>query len=249
MAYAAANAFLDGLAHRRVADGRPAVSVDWGAWGEVGMASRMTGQAQQRWGASGVEAIAPADGLLALERVMGAAQPQVAVLSIDWGKVAQQGATPALAREVLPAAGATSDEAGAGDQPHRPEAGRLAALLEAAAVDDRQMVVQEHLKDQIRRVLGLSQATEIHPNRGLMDLGMDSLMAVELRNRLQHVLGRPVSATVGFEHPTLEALGEYVLQTLGLNPNASSPHGEPVTTLSDAEVEQALLSELERSGY
>src|SRR5690606_36921808 len=123
-------------------------------------------------------------------------------------------------------------------------------LLADTPAVDRDLVLHAQLKIDVARVLGLAPGAEIHPRRGLMELGMDSLMAVDLGNRLQHRLGRAVSPTVVFEHPTIEELARHLLALLGLDgPGGSSATVVPHADLTDEAVERALLSELEQSGY
>jgi acyl carrier protein len=90
----------------------------------------------------------------------------------------------------------------------------FAAMLAAAAPQDGRNIILDHVRDQLTATLGLDRATVIDPKRKLADFGMDSLMAVELRNRLQTTLGISLPATVGFEYPTLEALSDYIATQL-----------------------------------
>jgi acyl carrier protein len=200
----------------------------------------------------GVRSIAPAQGLAALGAALRIDRPQIAVLNMDWRVLAQQAgeAVPSFVRDVLreavPAAGARRVDAPGADA----TAGALARLLDDAPPADRELVLREHLQAEIGKVLGLSSSSSLHPNRGLMELGMDSLMAVELSNRLTARLGRTMPPTLAFEHPTLAELARHLLDRLGLASSDRAPGAtDAAAGVSDADLEQALLSELDKAGY
>jgi acyl carrier protein len=86
--------------------------------------------------------------------------------------------------------------------------------LEAAAIGDRRALLLDHLRSQIAKVLDMSSAETIDPQLGFIELGMDSLMAVELSNRLRSSLECPVSAAIAFDYPTIESLVDYFDQTI-----------------------------------
>ncbi|WP_337178716.1 acyl carrier protein, partial [Hydrogenophaga borbori] len=107
-----------------------------------------------------------------------------------------------------------------------------------------------HLAERALQVLGLDAGTAIDPRRALKDIGLDSLMAVELRNALTRSIGQPLSATLLFDYPNLDALNAYLMRALGLEDapapqaTASAPaHGE-LAALSDEEAEALLMQEL-----
>ena len=90
--YAAANAFLDALAHHRHAQGLPGLSIDWGAWAEVGMAAQLVRTQRTQLAAQGMRAIAPAQGVAALAHLLGQPTPQVGVIPVNWATVMDNGA-------------------------------------------------------------------------------------------------------------------------------------------------------------
>jgi len=244
--YAAANTFLDALAWYRRARGLPALSIDWGPWSQVGMAAALATGIRERWEASGLGSIAPAQGIAALTLSLQLDRPQVAVLPVtDWPTFARSGGRVSGLLAELASTAATGNAITAASS-----AGALATQLAATPAVDRVLLLREKLELEVRRVLGLGTADVIRPDRGLMELGMDSLMAVELTNRLKHALGRSLPPTLTFEHPTIEALGTHLLGLLELSA-ATTPEPLPDATagLADDEVERALLSELQRSGY
>ncbi|NPC83906.1 SDR family NAD(P)-dependent oxidoreductase, partial [Pyxidicoccus fallax] len=239
--YAAANAFMDALAHHRRALGLPAVSINWGPWSGGGMAASLHVPEQRRW----FDWIEPEQGLELLGWVLEAASAQVAVLPIEWTKYVQRfgdaGASKLLEQPI--------DEARAG----RPRATVTPMLerLKGLPRHRQQETLLEHVHHQVAQVLGLDASKPIPDNQGLFDSGLDSLMAVELRNRLQASLGleRPLSATLVFEHPTIESLTHHLAtEVFALGPlvsgaEKSSGNGEaPDTTL--AELEQLPQDEL-----
>ena len=109
-----------------------------------------------------------------------------------------------------------------------------------------------HVQAEASRVLGLDGAPRLEPGQGFKDLGMDSLMAVELRNRLQRHLGRPLPSTLAFDYPTIESLTGYLLEeVMAFRVLASPPPSEEteelatLQTLSDAAVKRLIAEELQ----
>ncbi|MEK7784379.1 MAG: beta-ketoacyl reductase, partial [Chloroflexota bacterium] len=258
--YAAANAFMDALAHERRARGLPALSVNWGAWGEVGMAAALGGRDQRRLAEQGLGQILPEQGVQVLEQVLQLGLAQVGVLPINWAKLIKQfsdGVVPPFLSEV--AVETSSLEAG----PRTADASReLLQRLNSAAPEDRSEILLKHVQEQAARVFGLDPAQPLDRRQGLTELGMDSLMAVELKNRLQSSLGRSLPTTLAFEYPTLEALTGYLateVLALGVPAKAQADSKKEenqqaailaeVEQLSNDQTEESLLKELEEAGY
>ena len=193
--YVAANAFLDVLARHRRMRGLPATAVAWGAWQAVGMAAR--GGAAARAGDQGFEALEPAQGVQALERLLETGTAHAAVAPVDWSRVAQLGGGGLpLLRELLGSAEAGRDTADAAT----PD---LAAL----PADERSGRLGALLRRELSVVLGLpAGGSALADDTPFTSLGLDSLANVELRNRLQRAIGRPVAATAPFDHPTVGGL-------------------------------------------
>ncbi|MEE8523080.1 MAG: SDR family NAD(P)-dependent oxidoreductase, partial [Thermoanaerobaculia bacterium] len=230
--YAAANAFLDVLAHHRQARGLPATSIDWGPWGEVGMAAR---SAQQRgWQASqGMSRLTPRQGLEVLAQVLRQNPPQVAVLPIDWRRALAslpEGSAPPLLESFLDHArtrpGVPRVPAPEADAP-RPAA--WVGRLRKAAAGERREILVSHLRELAARVLGLESTDLLEPERPLQELGLDSLMAIELRNHLQTSLGKSFSATLLFDYPTLGKLVDHLIRELSLDDSSPEAAAPPVT--------------------
>jgi acyl carrier protein len=200
--HAAANAFLDALAWHRHATGLPALSLDWGAWSEIGAAARQN--VGERLAAHGGAAIAPEQGLRLLERCWGSATPQRAIVPIRWQQVEAARLRRPLLAEFLPAASAVADAAPG-----------LRARLRAASPRRRRAMLVDHVAAEAAKVLGLKAGEAIDPAQGFFELGMDSLTSVELRNRLRAGLGCELPTTLAFDHPTPEALAEFLLGQFG----------------------------------
>ncbi|MCC6191420.1 MAG: SDR family NAD(P)-dependent oxidoreductase [Anaerolineales bacterium] len=203
--YAAANACLDDLAHYRRRRGLPALSVNWSVWAETGMAARLAEGDQARLDAYGLRPISLELGLAALGQALAAGCPQAVVMPVDWRRFDQ--ALPvwrkrSLLRERLPARAAVE----AGAQAAQAERERLRRL----PAPERLEALQRLIGSQVRGVLGLASSQRLDPKRGFFQLGMDSLMAVELQQRLQRALGLGLPATAVFDYPSLERLGAYL---------------------------------------
>ena len=226
--YAAANAFLDALAHYRQARALPALSINWGPWAEVGMAAGLAEHDQRRWKRRGLRFIGPDEGVRLFERLLGARTAQVAVMPTDWRKFDEEreGGTPLLAELTGQTAHAREGTpVAAAPQP------ALAAQLAAVAQHARREVVLAHVEHQVRQVLALEAGFAIDPNRGLGDIGMDSLMALELRNRLQRSVGHALPATLTFDRPTVAALASHLSDLLGVDATTAAEPAAPRRTV------------------
>ncbi|BBY80875.1 putative polyketide synthase [Mycolicibacterium pulveris] len=215
-AYAAANAFLDGLALRMRAQGAPATSLNFGPWA-AGMADA---ESRARLDQRGVKTLSPADALAGLAEVV-AGQPsapgQSVVARIDWATflpLYQQAGRRAflaeLEREVPIQPSTVSASATSSQQT------QLVEQLAAAPVQQRKRLVTNYLRDAVAEVTRMD-AAEIREDAGFFDLGMDSLMAVELRRRIEHGVGKEIPVTLVMDHPRLSDAADYLLgDVLGL---------------------------------
>ncbi|WP_394833379.1 type I polyketide synthase [Pendulispora rubella] len=229
--YVAANVFLDELAHLRRAQGLPALSIDWGAWRWVGLAAeRTTGEDMA---ARGIDEIEPEQGLQILEMLLRSAPVQAAVMPLDWAKLGPQLAARAMFSEL--AAGAEEQEAGG--PPF------VQQLLETPA-RERRALLDRHIEVLVMRVLGIKADHLPSSTRGFSELGMDSLMAVDLRNRLQQAFQRVFPGTVAFDHPNLEALTSFVAGEV-LQAEEAPTESDPAPVI-DADVSALLDGLLQR---
>jgi acyl carrier protein len=207
--HAAANAFLDALAHHRRAQGLPGLSINWGAWAEVG--SVVAHNVGERIALEGAGLIAPEDGLRALDALMRQNRPQVAVLRIDWPKMRSWLSTAAIPPLLSRMAGEMRAVSPSAKSPTaEPE---LAQRLSETPQNQRRAVLSDHVRAQAVKVLRLD-ASQIDPEQPLNTLGLDSLMAVELRNILARSVGRALPATLLFDHPSVDALTDFLARDL-----------------------------------
>jgi acyl transferase domain-containing protein/acyl-CoA synthetase (AMP-forming)/AMP-acid ligase II/NADPH:quinone reductase-like Zn-dependent oxidoreductase/acyl carrier protein len=244
--YCAANAFLDALAHARRHAGLPALSVAWGPWQDLGMAAR-GGIAPLRL--AGIEPIERDAALRGLTAVWTQSSPHVALMRLDLARLCE--AMP-RAREWPLLAGLTAGLAAA---PERESAIRLA--IEAAMPGvARRNLLERYLREQLADVLHVDPE-RVGAQTSLAALGVDSLMTVELRNRLEASLGVTLSATMAFNYPTVAAIAGHLGTLMGLPldaPRRAAPVATPapaesadvdaVMALSEEEVERLLNERL-----
>ncbi|OBF29198.1 type I polyketide synthase [Mycobacterium sp. ACS4331] len=228
--YAAANAFLDGLAWRLRERG--GVSVNFGPW-SAGMADA---ESRARLDQRGVKTLSPADALAGLADVVTASAAQGVVARIDWARflpLYQQAGRRALLSELeseLPAnlISAASPGAASGRTP-------LVERLTKAPVQQRSRILTDHLRGAVAEVTRLDVA-EIREDAGFFDLGMDSLMAVELRRRIEQGIGHEIPITLVMDHPRLSDAVDYLLgEVLELSEQTSDSASRAVaaTTRTD----------------
>jgi acyl transferase domain-containing protein/acyl carrier protein len=233
--YVAANAFLDALAHRRRTAGLPATSINWGAWSGDGMATR--GNTTSRVAAQGVAPLSIADGTQALGVVLRENLTQVSVAPIDWTVLAAQFAAAA---QVPPLLRSLVAEARSRSSAGRSDGQRREARLDFGALDptERHLRLIELVRRELALVLALSASTDtIAIDEQFTNLGLDSLTAVELRNRLQTVLGRTVPTMAAFDWPTV---GEMALNLNALFGDVPLLRAEKTSTEETAREEFTL---------
>jgi acyl transferase domain-containing protein len=224
--YAAGNAFLDALAHHRRTRGLPGLAVNWGPWSGAGMAAGLGEREKRRWG--GMGEIAPERGLELLERLLGEARTQAAVLPVDWSRVPEGAVRPLFAelvREARPRAGESAPSA-AGEVPD------LRRKLADAPPSEHPRLVAGYVREQALRVLGIAPAQPLDFRQPLQELGLDSLMAIELKDALSRGVGGSLPATLIFDHHSVEALSAYLLDTV-LRPESAPEAAAPAAASSE----------------
>jgi len=211
--YATANALLDGLVAQRRSQGLPATAVNFGPWGHGGMASSQAAMANLS--AQGMMPLDPSAALSALGEAIRSGTAQSTVLKANWQRAAKMlgGIRPPLLDQVLP----RDDAAAGGDS-------ELLRQLQEIPIAARAGFITEFLQREVQGFLRLAQPPAASSR--FLDLGTDSLMAVELRNRLFGQFGGKfdISPTAVFDYPTLGELAEHLVSQL---PDADSAPAEP----------------------
>ncbi len=214
--YATANAFLDGLVAQRRAKGLPASGVNFGPWAQGGMASSEAARANIS--AQGLIPLEPSAALGALAEVVANGTGQATVIKANWQRAAKVlgSSRPPILDLVLPsAAGEVTGDS------------ELLRQLHEMPVAQRASFVTEFLQREVQNFLRLAQPPAA--TSGFLDLGTDSLMAIELRNRLHSQFGGAftINATAVFDYPTIGGLAEHLVSQLP-NSESSPEEAQPV---------------------
>jgi acyl transferase domain-containing protein/acyl carrier protein len=205
--YAAANAFLDALAHHRHASRLPALSINWGPWGQVGLASVQANRGE-RLAYRGMGSLTPSQGLEALEWLLQSREVQVCVLPLNlrqWQQYYPRVAATALFCHLV-----QEQDAPMVTQPGRSQ---LRETLLAANSEQRLSLLEAHLCEHIAQVLRLPLA-HLDRNTPLGSLGLDSLMALELRNRLEDSLELSFPVTLIWNYQSVAALAIHLAEKI-----------------------------------
>ncbi len=201
--HAAANMFLDALAYYRQAQGLAGLSINWGAWSEIGAAARH--QAEKLMAMRGIGTIPPQEGLQIFEHLLSQKSAvQVGSIPIQWPQFLL---TPDAASPFFTFFKKANYSTSVDKQDLC-----FTAQLESVPLKKRRTFLIAQIQSQLASVLGFNQSKPIQIQQGFFEMGMDSLTSVELRNRLQTSLGCSLPSTVLFTHPTIAALIEYLIQ-------------------------------------
>jgi acyl transferase domain-containing protein/acyl carrier protein len=235
--YAAANTFLDALAWQRRAAGRPAVSVNWGVWDAMRLDSA---EGQRLVSASGLRPMSSERALAAFGRLLASDRPQTVVAAVDWDAL-----IPVFeARRRRPFFDRLRIQHDTSRKSAMPARASVIDRVRSAKARDRRDVLVEYIRGEAARVLG-HDAAQLDVRQGLFDMGLDSLMSVELKSRLEKGLGHKLPTTLTFNYPTVEAIASFVLIDVpGLvepvvereaiaPPAAAPPQDAPATALDD----------------
>ncbi|GAA3769228.1 hypothetical protein GCM10022403_000880 [Streptomyces coacervatus] len=199
--YAAANVYLDQLAHHRRALGLPATSISFGAWAGEGLAAEHADL--ERMARLGHRALTPEQGRALVELAVRRGTPHLLAWHLDLPRLRDNAAaTGALWTSLLSSPG-----------PGRPAGRGLADRLARLPETERAARVLELVCEEASHALGLPSARSVRPDQPLRDLGMDSVTAVDLRNRLGTRIGARLPATLLFDHPTPARLADHLLAT------------------------------------
>ena len=206
--YAAANAFLDGLARRRRAEGLPATSMAWGLWATAsGMTGHLTDAELDRLTRDGLPAMTDDQALGLFDTALGSASAAVVTAVVDTTALRRAETVPPILRGLAGTVRKAVRPAGAADGSW---ARRLLGLSERGRVD----ALLDLVRATAAAVLGHSDAHAVADGRAFKELGFDSLTGVELRNRLTAATGMPLASTLVFDHPTPRALAAHLADLL-----------------------------------
>jgi thioester reductase-like protein len=205
--YSAANSFMDALVHYRRGLGLPGLSINWGGWGAVGMTARLDTVNRKRLESSGVTLIETERGMQALESLLSESLSQVAVLPVNWSKFLK--ALPRDQKTIFIENLISTESSSSKKSAFREQ-------LEGAVIAERQELLTNHVRSLIAKTLGWPDPQKIAMHEPFIDLGLDSLMTVELKNRLESSLETNLSSTLLFDYPTLKALVEYLPDVIPL---------------------------------
>lgn len=237
--YAAANAFLDALAYHRRSLGLPAISIGWGPW-SVGMIDKLN--LAQHYTRRGIELITPEVGMQILARILGQSPVQLTAISANWS----------LAREMSPLGvlpplfsllGEQAGEAATSDADN--SNGSILQRLSSVQIVDRQSLLESHLQELVARVLQLDPS-QFRSQESLTSLGMDSMMAIELKHRIEASLKVDVSVLELLQGTTVVQLAARTLSSLHLDGSSAPADGSLSMEEIQQLIEQADSDELER---
>jgi 3-oxoacyl-(acyl-carrier-protein) synthase/SAM-dependent methyltransferase/short-subunit dehydrogenase/acyl carrier protein len=200
--YAAANAFLDTLAHFRRAKGLPATVINWGTWQQM---RGLTTVERDKPVRVGLRPMPAPTALTALQRALAAGKCQTVVADIDWSifKAAYESRRhqPFLERVGVESLTTASSAQNAPVE-------LLVDRLTSAAADERRELLAQQVQHLVNIVLGIGSDGFVDRQKGFFEMGMDSLTSVQLRRRLEQDLRRPLPSTLTFNYPTVDSLAD-----------------------------------------
>jgi acyl carrier protein len=230
--YAAANAFMDGLMEMRRAQGVPGLSINWGLWADGGMSMQLNERHQRLLKESGLIALTQDQGMGALGQLLKTDGPaRIMVANIQWPLFLAQfsGASlPGLYAGLNMAEAAPVAKAEGAQDFYR----QLMALPSA----ERGKALDKHARQTLAAVLGFSNPEKIKERDKFFDLGLDSLLAVEIKSRLEKALNTKLSATLIFDYPTFEALTQFLRNEILGSMDAASAESAETSALSLADM-------------
>jgi polyketide synthase 12/myxalamid-type polyketide synthase MxaB len=245
--YAVANAGLDALAEYRRGLGLPALSIQWGPWNRAGMAAKLRTDPES----IGLGRIDPDAGIKAVETLLIRRDTIASVLPVlSWKRFVSQ--RPAGTKAIFSFLADTSAPPISADAPQLKQRQRFREIVRDAAAGERREMLREHLRSQTVHILSLPAQTHIDEDEALHDLGLDSLMAVELRNSLAASLDTQLPPTLVLDYPTLRTLTDFLLAEMfdGYAPLSTAERvPSEIAAISEDEAEALLLEELERREY
>ncbi len=244
--YATANAFLDGLAMYRRQKGLPALSIDWATWSDVGMSLGLDSHAQKRRAAQGVDLIRPSEGMMIFEQLLSNRPVQIGVLPINWKRYSQHlDGKPAqsILRQLVKVQSQTAQA---------PTSVVVFEKLKTAPENERESILHQYAQQQVVKTLGLDPSKPFDTQRILADIGMDSLMAVELKNKIDSDFGMNIPVSYFLEKATVAGLAKMLLEQFsngnnkGMSSDSSQNGNGHASTEIDSEMATTLLANLDQ---
>lgn len=238
--YTAANAFLDALAHYRRAQNLPAISINWGAWSQVGMAAQMSPAELRHLRDNGESLLTPTQGCEIFAEVVQQNPVQIGVFPIEWPRYLHGEHSRLAFYQRLAAESALPVDIA------EPAAVGWLKILAATPKENQYPLLIDQLRNIIAKALRIVTPNSIELRQGLRDLGLDSILSIEVRGRLEKTLECSLPATLLFDYPTVETLALYLSKSvLDLTPEITeNPTLEPQALLLDADLVD-LFSDLE----
>ncbi|MFE9825595.1 SDR family NAD(P)-dependent oxidoreductase [Streptomyces sp. NPDC005791] len=219
--YAASNACVDAMVQRRRAAGHAGLSLAWGLWAERSeLSGHLDSGDLRRLARLGIAPLATVDALTAFDTALGADNPVLLPLRLDTRNLSDTEAsplTPLLRDHLRPSSN--------GAKPSGPaEAARaLGERLAALGADERAKLLESVVAEEVAAVLGFTTTEDVEADRNFFEIGFDSLTALELRNRIEKLVGQSLAATVVFDHPTADALARYLHTQITVPAEAARP--------------------------
>ncbi len=256
--HAAANAFLDGLAFYRKQLGLCCMTINWGAWAKIGAAAkRLIGEMHAAVG-SGIGTIAPEQGIGLFANLLTCHEPQVIAMPLDWKKYSHYPMPPmqaSLLEKFLKKNEMNIQNTEETRNLHQNREPNFISILTEMPVQDRKPALMKHLQEKVAHTLGMNRPEMLLPHHRFFDIGMDSLMALDLKNILQNSLTQKLRSTLLFDYSTFESLTNYLLdEVLKLSTTPiTSGHEREVkaekTKDSDLDIVQRLEKKLQELSH
>ena len=232
--YCAANAFLDTLAHARRNLGLPAISLNWGAWQNTGLAAntQVTASLKQK----GIDSLKPKNAIAILEQLLLYNPTQIGIIPINWNVWQQHHTMTNFYNNLV-------------DLEIKPA--NIKQELPVANITQSRDYLIKHITEQVANILGIKDSSQIDLDLGFAELGLDSLGSVELRNKLQSSYNLRLSSTAIFDYSNIKKLADHLSSLILKNDLAKEKKSinkddnwTQVEDLSEAEAEALLLAEL-----
>ncbi|KAF2469221.1 nonribosomal peptide synthetase 7 [Lindgomyces ingoldianus] len=238
--YAAANTFLDALAHLRRSQRLPGTSVAYGAWEGDGMAAKITGTTLAHLDQLGLDPLTPKEGLALFEKAVRSGRALTVAAALDPERLGnyleERGDIQPLFRSLL-GQGCGRERVGRRERERPALRGwDLRKALSDSAPEKHLSIVLGMVRETVAKALGFALPDDVDVNQPLQGIGIDSLTAVLMRNQLVKLTGLTLTARFAFQHPNLRALSQFLLSELHKDePDHSYASIIPPTTLPVSE--------------